>query len=105
MSPYQCTCVKHHALDDIDNNSNTIAEAKGGSDLVREVHVAGSVYDVDKEGLAATIGEHQRHGFGLDRNSARFFVEASISKANLKSITYEEERNGRISIRRSGEHS
>lgn len=78
------TRVEHNTLDDIDDERDTVAEAKGGGDLVAEVDVAGRVDEVDEEGLVARVGQHQGQGRRLDADAALLLVEARVRELGLR---------------------
>ena len=71
------------ALGSIDHQQSSLARRQRARDLVREIHVAGGIDEVELIGLAVMSGVHHPNRVGLDGNSAFAFQVHRVKDLRL----------------------
>ena len=75
--------VEHHTLVSVDEDHHTVAQTKGGRHFIGEVHMPGSVEDVQEEILLLQVRQENGERSGLDRNTAFLLGEESVRVSQL----------------------
>mmetsp|Transcript_51916 Transcript_51916/g.135484 ORF Transcript_51916/g.135484 Transcript_51916/m.135484 type:complete len:1224 (-) Transcript_51916:361-4032(-) len=75
--------VEHEAVHGVHHQQHPVCRARRRRHLVGEVDVAGSVEEVQHEGLALVVGQQHRHGHRLDAELPLLLVDAGVGVAQV----------------------